>query len=304
MLNYSGNNAGEITLERPRTQMTIEDRSHSERPSRSRAANDTGVKPIPAARLILPSEHGAWGFLFEPIVAAVAVAFSVSGLFIALMVIGAFLARQPLKFVVMGMRNHALRERSRLAAPLLAAFAGIILLGLSGTFFLTGSTSLLPFLIVTPLVLFQLYFEFSGKNRLLFSEVAGAIAMSSSSAAIAIAGGFSWAGAFALWLIFIVRLVPSIFYVRTRLKLEKGKPTTPIWAWMSNALAFGIVAAMAYQGSASIISAFVFAVLFARALFGLSRYRRSVKAVKIGIAEVCYGLLTVASVIAGHYVGI
>src|SRR5207237_1966626 len=48
----------------------------------------------------LPIEHGSWGFLLEPLVAALAVAFSASGLWIALMVIGAFLTRRPLQILL------------------------------------------------------------------------------------------------------------------------------------------------------------------------------------------------------------
>ncbi len=48
----------------------------------------------------------------------------------------------------------------------------------------------------------------------------------------------------------------------------------------------------------------MFVVLLTRAVWGLSRFRRRVKAMKIGIWEVVYGTLTVLSIIAGHYLHI
>ena len=63
----------------------------------------SGIAPARRVRLrqiVLPTEHGSWGFLLEPIVAGVAVAFSAASVWIAVAVIGAFLARRPLQVLI------------------------------------------------------------------------------------------------------------------------------------------------------------------------------------------------------------
>ena len=48
----------------------------------------------------LPSEHGGWSFLLEPIALGLAVAPSLAGLLLGVAVTGAFLTHQPLKTAV------------------------------------------------------------------------------------------------------------------------------------------------------------------------------------------------------------
>ena len=52
---------------------------------------------IPVSRIVLPTEHGSWSFLLEPIVVGFVLAFSAATPWIALMAVGAFFVRQPLK---------------------------------------------------------------------------------------------------------------------------------------------------------------------------------------------------------------
>jgi hypothetical protein len=55
--------------------------------------------------LVLPTEHGGWGFLFEPILLGLLVAFSWAGVALSAAAICVFLVQQPLKI--------ALRDRLR-----------------------------------------------------------------------------------------------------------------------------------------------------------------------------------------------
>jgi hypothetical protein len=48
----------------------------------------------------------------------------------------------------------------------------------------------------------------------------------------------------------------------------------------------------------------MFAFLMLRSIHGLSPYRIKMKAMKIGIWEVVYGTLTVATIIAGYRIGL
>ena len=74
----------------------------------------TAAKPRPAFKMksiALPNEHGSWGILFEPLVLGIAVAPSAASPFVALLYIGAFLSRQPLKWYIADLK--AKRERGQ-----------------------------------------------------------------------------------------------------------------------------------------------------------------------------------------------
>lgn len=259
---------------------------------------------IDRKKIALPSEHGSWGFLFEPIVASLAIGFSLPGAMIAIMTIGGFLARQPLKVLIIDRTGQRNAERARVAAGFIAIFASIALIGFTGAVLTGGLHPFVPFFIVLPLACVQIYFDGSRKSRGLLPEIFGAVTISSSAAAILLAAGFSWPPALALWLVMVSRLIPSIIYVRNRLKLEKGKSFSLTAVVMTNAAAVIAAGVLAYNGLASVLVPPMMILLLVRAVAGLSPNRRKLKAMKIGILEVVYGTLTVAAIIVGYYAGI
>jgi hypothetical protein len=271
-------------------------------PSVEKSRNAAAPK-IRAGKIALPTEHGGWGFLFEPIVAGLAVAFSMAGSCIAVMTIGAFLVRQPLKVLVIDRLGMKVKARARMALLFVVGFGVVFSVGLVGTILTAGPYPLSPFLIVLPLAVTQLYYDFARQGRHLLPELGGAITISASAAAITLAGGLEWPAAIGLGAIFIARLIPSIIYVRERLHLEKGKGfsrTLPIAAHFS---ALVLVAALAYFRLAPALTVFAMMLLLFRTIEGLSAGRMKMKAMKIGILEVIYGTLTVLSVVIGYHTG-
>lgn len=262
------------------------------------------VPKIKTSKIAVPAEHGGWGFLFEPIVAGLAVAFSLAGICIAVMTIGAFLVRQPLKMLVIDRMGMKVNERALTASYFVLGFGAIFALGLVATVMTAGWMPLLPFAIVLPLAAIQMYFDFTRKSRNVLPELGGAVTISASAAAIALAGGWSWPIALGLWAIFVARLIPSILYVRERLLLEKGKPFTRTVPMIAHAAALVGVAVLALFGLSPILVVAAMLILLGRAIEGLSANRRKMKAMKIGIFEVVFGTLTVLAVIIGHYTGI
>jgi hypothetical protein len=261
-------------------------------------------REVRVKRLVLPTEHGSWGFLLEPIVASLAIAFTAAGGWIALMVIGAFLARQPLKFALMGLTGNGFREQTIAAIKFTMLFGAIFAAGFAGALATAPQHSMFPFLVIAPLASYQIFCDLSRKSRELLPELTGAIAISSSAAAIALAGGISWPIAMGIWATFIARLIPSILYVRNRLRLEKGKEYSILGPVSAHLLALGAVGLLAAFGLASYLTVGMFGFLMIRSAVGLSDYRRRIKAMRIGVYEVIYGTLTVVSIILGHYLGI
>ena len=262
------------------------------------------IPKIQAKKIALPTEHGSWGFLFEPIVAGWAIAFSVGGVFISLMVIGGFLLRQPIKTYVIDRQGMRVAARSRAAMKFMAMFAGISALGLTGALLTVGWAPLLPFIIPSPLIIYQLYSDTQKRSRGLGPELSGAVMMSASIAAVVLAAGGSWSVAGALWAVVFARLFSSVLYVRERLLLEKGKPyqrTPAVAAHVTGVLLAGV---LAYFRLVPALVLLPFVLLLYRCVAGLSPDRKPMKAMQIGVREVIFGGVLVVSMIIGYYTGV
>ncbi|MEP6850949.1 MAG: YwiC-like family protein [Acidobacteriota bacterium] len=259
------------------------------------------LPPLNLRRVALPAEHGGWGFLLEPIAAGLAVSFSLGGVWIAVMIIGAFLMRQPLKMFVLNLRGNRDRGHAAAAQKFLLIYSAIFIAGAAGTLMTANLSALVPLTCAIPLAGVQTWFDTFRRSRHIVPELAGAIAISSSIAAIAIAGGASTPIALALWTIMIMRLVPSILYVRQRLLLEKGKPFSLKLPIAAHGIACFFTADLVIAGLASIPVLIVIGVLFGRCLFGLGKNlsHKRTKATTIGIMEVVYGTILVCAIAAG-----
>jgi hypothetical protein len=256
---------------------------------------------IPIARIILPTEHGSWSLLFEPIVVGFGLAYSISAPWVALTTIAAFFARQPLKTAFVARKASDVQHA---AIKILIVFALFAILGAIGIAVFSPAWTFFPFLVAAPLAVQQFLLDLSTRGRNMLSEIAGAAAISSSVAAIALAGGFGLPAAMALWAVFVCRFIPSILYVRNHLLLEKGKPFEGVWPNAAHLLSFFVVLGLALLGFASFLTVGVFGLLLVRSVAGLYGGPKGTKAMVIGVWEVIFGFLTVVSIIAGYYAGI
>jgi len=264
----------------------------------------TAAKPRPAFKMksiALPNEHGSWGILFEPLVLGIAVAPSLASPFVALLYIGAFLSRQPLKWYFADLK--AKRERPQTAAARMFAFAFLAVgaIGFFGALAFAGVTAMLPLILTAPLGAITLWFDVSGKSRRVAPEMAGVVTLASSAAVCGVAAGWSVAASVALSLVIMLRLIPSMLYIRERLKLEKGKPNSFAVPLALHVFAVFAVAALAWNGVSPWLPVAIFTFLMIRALTGSSDFRLKLKAKQLGMLEVLFGTLVVLSVIIGHY---
>ncbi len=252
--------------------------------------------------IALPNEHGSWGFLFEPLVAAVAIAPTIQSFSVSILVIGVFLTRQPFKIRFSNWLESRDLPVNRFADKFIAAYGALVAAGLVACVFLLPVESLWPFALVIPLGIYQVYCDVFRKSRQLLPEITGAVAISSSAAVITFAAGWTTAEAIALWGVLIARFATSILYVRNRLLLEKGKKYKIVPTISLHLFALAGVSFLAFNGFSSWLVAAAFVLLLIRASAGLSIYRKKTKAMVIGVWEVVYGLITVSAIIAGHYV--
>ena len=248
----------------------------------------------------LPSEHGGWGFLLEPILLGLIVAGSAEGLILSAATLSAFLVHQPLKLALKDRLKRRRSLRSAWAERFAAGYGllALILLGIVGLTF--NPRFFVPLLLALPFLLIQIIYDARNRGRALIPELCGAITLGSTASAVAILGGWSLWAALPLWLVVGSRSVPSILYVRTRLKLEHGKPIRPYPTWIAHGVALLIVTLMAIAGLVPTALLAAFIVLLARALIGLSGHRKPRPAKQIGFFEIAYGLIVVALAAAGY----
>jgi hypothetical protein len=266
---------------------------------------DTGVtfaarSRIPARSVALPIEHGAWGFLLEPLLVGAVIAPSLGAPFISVLLIGAFLARHPLKFVIGDRLQGRSLPRTKLAEKYLAIFAAIAFFGLLGSL-IVSPYALIPLAAVAPIAAYLINLDAARQTRELLPEILASVALSSSIAVLALAAGFGSAAAFSLWSIMIARLIPSVLYVRARLRLEKGKEFSRWPSAAAHMIAILLLLALYTNGLSSILTvAFAIFLLF-RSIGGLSNLRRKLTAKQLGVREVIYGVIYALTVVIGYY---
>lgn len=252
--------------------------------------------------IAIPPEHGAWGFLVEPLLLGLIVAPSLAGLCLAIAVTGAFLARHPLKIALVDRRLGRRYTRTRIAERVVLAYSIPAVLGAGGAVALAGFGILLPLGMAVPLagLLFAGYTQNRGRD--LLPELAGASALALAASSLALAGGETQATALALWVILTARDIPSILYVRARLRLERHSPVDPAPVMIAHTAAGLVVLALVLAGLAPVLAFLAIVILLLRALYGLSPYRRATRPQIVGFQEIGFGLLTVFLTAAGYLV--
>ncbi|HRF98379.1 MAG TPA: YwiC-like family protein, partial [Aggregatilineales bacterium] len=157
----------------------------------------------------LPAEHGGWGFLIEPIVLGLLVAFSGAGLLLAISAFGVFLIHQPLKIAIKDRMKGNRPPRTILAERFAVGYGAVALIPFGILLlFVVDKTFLLPLLMALPFALVQLWYDAKNQSRKLLPEVCGAIALGAIAPMIAILGGWAVTPAWILWLFLMGRIIP------------------------------------------------------------------------------------------------
>jgi YwiC-like protein len=263
-------------------------------------ASSRGVRIRPIA---LPVEHGGWGLLFEPIVLGLLLAPSPAGLFISVGALGAFLARRPFKLAVGDWRRGRRIPRTVLAERFAILYVCLAALGLAVAIKTAGAALLVPLLFAVPFTIIQLFYDSLGRSRALMAELAGSISIGAVATAIAIAGGWPRPAAFGLWAILAARTVPTILYLRARLRLMHRKSASPRVVIIVHLLAILIVFGLARTAVVPFLAVAALVILLLRAVIGFSKPGSRVTAKRLGLRELGFGALTVFAVVLGHAVG-
>jgi hypothetical protein len=247
----------------------------------------------------LPAQHGGWSFVLEPALVSVVVAPTLAGLFLGIAALMVFLLDQPVRVALKDRRKGKRYARTRLAERAALIYGVIGALAFLASVALAPHPFWLPLVLAVPLALVQLGLDLRNQARSAVAEIAGALAFAAVAPAIVLAAGWPLELAFGLWAALALRDASAILYVRARLRVEKGKdPHAHPARWAQLLLVVGLVALAAF-GLSPWLAVIGGLLLAARALWGLSRWRKPMPAVKLGIREVIFGLVFCASLVLG-----
>ncbi len=236
-----------------------------------------------------PREHGSWSLALEPLVLGLAVAPSGAGLALAVATLGAFFARRPLRLCWEGAGPEAApAARALLVCSLVAAAA----LGLAVT--LNGAAWLVWLLPVAALGAVFIFQDLRRQGRSVTAEVAGAAAFAFLPAVLARLAGFSAGAALALGAVCLARHVPTVLYVRTRVRAQKATAVSPAPAVLTATLAFFSTYMLARAGWVPVAAVVLTGLLLGRTGWLLGPAGSRLSARSIGLIEAGLGVLFVA----------
>lgn len=264
------------------------------------------MEPVGSVRLkpiALPVEHGGWGLLAEPIALGLLVAPSATGALLCAAAVGAFLTRQPLKVVLVDWVRGRSSQRTFHARRFVLLYSTIALLSFAAAIVLAPRPFLLPLFLATPAVLIQLIYDTTGRSRSLIPELAGAAGIASVVAAMALVDGFSSSIAFVLWALVVARGIPTILYLRARLRKLHRKEAKPWAAITAHVIAVVAGIALVKFDHAPLLAVGALIMLLVRAVAGLLSSDMNVRAKTLGIREFIFGAVFVLAVFAGYKLG-
>lgn len=252
-----------------------------------------GESSAPSLKSVaLPSEHGGWGLTVEPGLLGILVAPSLAGFCLALAALVAFLARTPVKIVLVDRWRDRWLPRTRLAlrvavVEVLLLVALVVVAALSAA----GSSWWIPALVAAPLVAVELWYDMRSRSRRLIPELAGAVGVAGVVAMITLADDVDAALAIGLWAILAGRVVSAIPYVRGQIFRLHGRPTSPSATVIGDLVALAAAAGAVALDRALVAGAVAVVVLvIAQRLIALGPPRR---APIVGVVQTVFGFAVV-----------
>jgi len=238
----------------------------------AREALDHSVAPARRRSMLravaMPTEHGGWSLTLEPVLLALLVAWSWSGFALGAAAMLAFVARTPVKVVLVDGWRHRWLDRTRLAVRVAAVEIVALVVLVAVAAFTADGRFWLPFVAAAPLIGIELWFDMRSRSRRLIPELAGTVGIGSVAAGIALAGGADARLAVGLWCVIAARGAAAIPYVRTQVFRLHGRPfrrwpsdvaqvlavAAVTVGWIFDAVPFATIVALAAVGAANIVA--------------------------------------------------
>lgn len=249
----------------------------------------------------VPTEHGGWSLTLEPTVLGLLVAWSWPGLALGVVAMMAFVARTPVKLVLVdrwrGRRLARTGVAARAAAVEIATLAVLLLVAArwaDGPFWV-------PLLLALPLLSVELWFDMRSRGRRLVPELAGTVGIGAVAPAIALAGGADGRLAVGLWVVVAARGVTAVPYARTQVLRGRGSSHHLWHSDLAQAVAAAAVVVGWLAGAVTVAAAL--AITFV-GTFNVTAVRLAPRPAKtVGLQQMFYGIavvLVTAESMRGH----
>lgn len=250
------------------------------------------------AGVAVPTEHGGWGLTAEPVLLGLLVAPSVAGALLGVAAVLAFLARTPLRVVLVDRHRGRSLDRTALAGRVLAAEVLVIAALAAAAAVVATGPFWWPALVAAPLVALELWYDTRSRSRRLAPELAGTWAIGAVSAMVVLASGHGGSEALAVWLVVGARATSSVPHVIAQVARLHGRATSARRLLLADAAALSAVAAAVGVDHRAAIgaAAVVIAVAVQRPLA-----RTPVPAKTIGIRQSILGLAVVLTAALGFH---
>ena len=248
-------------------------------------------------QIALPTEHGSWGFVLEPLLLALLVAYSLPGLMLSLCAFFMFLSYQPLRILFKKKNNNELNKYALIVFSVYVFLAAVF-------FFITFSQSeliaLTPFVLSVIIMLIYLIMLYRQKNRELISELSASFSISILTLSILLFKGWQIKYVIAFLIVLLARSIPTTFYVHTKLQMFKKKEFRNTLPMISTYIFTGILFWTSMLGLTPFLTVAASLMLLVRSHIGIFYIKENFKVVNFGIMEFVYGGLFIIITAVGY----
>jgi hypothetical protein len=192
-----------------------------------------------------PREHGGWGLTLEPGLLGLLIAPGAAGLCLAVAALVGFLARTPLRLVLVDHHRGRSFERTRLARRVAAGELAVFAVLVVAAFVLAKGPFWVPALVAGPFLFTAFWFEMRSRGRRLIPELAGAVGVCSVATLVVLADGGGVRLAVGAWLVLGARAVTSIPHVRQMIARLHDRPRRVVLSTVADLVAVAAVAGAA-----------------------------------------------------------
>jgi hypothetical protein len=211
-----------------------------------------------------------------------------------------FLARTPLRLVLVDHHRGRSLERTRMARRVLIGELVVLAALITAAFELAKGQFWIPALVAGPFVIIAFWFEMRSRGRRLIPELAGAAGVCSVVTMVVLADGGGARLAVGAWLVLGARAATSIPHVRGMIARLHGRPQPTALTVVADAAAVAAAAVAVFLDHALIVgcAAVVLVIIIQRA-----SSRGSVpRPAALGVRQMTMGFAVVAATAIGVHV--